>query len=86
MRRAFAAVRIMGEQNKHGERPVAYEDEEKKRRLIRTVCIVLASVFALAAVACVIAYAVLRLDVLFIPIAVLAVFAMITFTYARIKS
>ena len=58
-------------------------DDEKRAKLIRTVSVIIAAVFALAAVACVIAYVVLRLDILFIPIALCAVVAMISFTYSR---
>ena len=77
---------IMGENGRQRSGSDGYGDDEKKRRLIRTVCIIIAVVFALGAVACIVVYAVLRLDVLFIPIAVCAVVAMISFTYARVKS
>lgn len=59
--------------------------EEARRKIIGLVCYILAAVFGAGAVACVIAFAVARLDVLFIPIALCAVISMISFTFARIK-
>lgn len=54
------------------------------RNKLSTVCFALFIAFAAAAVACVVAYIITRIDVLFIPIALCAVVAMLTFTYARI--
>lgn len=77
----------MGEDGKQrSAAPERRGDDEKKRKLIRTVCFIVSVVFALAALACIIVYAVMRLDVLFIPIAICAVVAMISFTYTRVKS
>lgn len=62
-----------------------YDREQAFNRTIKIVCYVLAAVFGAGTVACVIAYAVVRLDILFIPIALCAVVCMISFTYARVK-
>ena len=61
-------------------------DDEKRRGLIRTVCMIIAVVFTIATLACVVVFAILRLDIMFIPIALCAIIAMISFTYARVKS
>lgn len=62
-----------------------YDREDARRKIIGIVCYVLAAVFGGGAIGCVIAYIVVRLDVLFIPIALLAAACMISFTFARIK-
>ena len=58
-------------------------DDDKKIQILRIVLFALVAVFAVGAVACAISYAVLKLDILFIPMALCAVFALILFTYAR---
>lgn len=57
-----------------------YEGDGHK--VVRILCIVFAALFGCGAVACVCTYIVLSLDVLFIPIALCAVFAIILTTYA----
>ncbi len=59
--------------------------DEKRRRIVRLVLFMIAAAFFGGVVGCVVAYALTKNDILFIPIALCAVVAMITFTYARLK-
>lgn len=59
--------------------------EVAQKRLISIIFYVVAAVFAAGVIGCIIAYALTRLDALFIPIALCAVGCMIAFTYARLK-
>lgn len=59
--------------------------EQALKRLITVICYVVAAVAACGAVGCVVAYALTKFDVLFIPIALCGVAAMIAFTFARVK-
>ena len=58
-------------------------DGNKKTNILRIVLFALVAVFAIGGVACIVCYIVYRLDVLFIPMALCAVFALILSTYAR---
>lgn len=59
------------------------DKQRNSRKYLRVLLTVLAALMASGAVACAVCYAVLRLDVLFIPIALCAVAGMILFTYSR---
>ncbi len=58
----------------------------KKPNRTKIIIAVLAAVFALGAVACIVCIAVLKLNILYIPMAVCLVFALILFTYYRHSS
>ncbi len=58
------------------------QSEGDGHNVVRILCIVFAALFGCGAVACVCCYIALSLDVLFIPIALCAVFAIILTTYA----
>ncbi len=53
--------------------------------LIKIVCYIVSAVTAAGLIGCIVAYALTKLEVLFIPLALCGVIAMIAFTYARIK-
>lgn len=61
-------------------------DDEKRRKLKNLIIVVLAAMFALGGVACVICIAVLKNNVLFIPMALAFSAALILFTYSRNKA
>lgn len=68
---------------KHGKNGA--DREYAVGRLITVICYVVAAVAAAGAVGCIVAYALTKLDVLFIPIALCGTVAIIAFTYARVK-
>ena len=58
-------------------------DGNNKKRILRIVLFSLVAAFAVGAAVCIGCYIAFRNDVLFIPMALCAVFALILFTYAR---
>lgn len=56
-------------------------NDDDKNTAIKVICFVVAGLCAACAVACIVAYAMTELDVLFIPISLCAVGVMIALTY-----
>lgn len=59
--------------------------EKSAAMLISIICYVVSAVAAAGLIGCIVAYALTKLDVLFIPLALCGVAAMISFTFARVK-
>lgn len=56
-------------------------NDDGKNTAVKIICFIVAGLCAVGAVACVIAYAMTKSDVLFIPISLCAVGVMISLTY-----